>query len=245
MCITCPTAGRRSAARSTDTGHACNASSVRHGYTNDTERIAEVVRKCYQGPESVQRAHAERVALSALEGSLPVPRLIGTAGAVMTTAFVDGAHGQDLIEAGHARQVLAECGNVLRRLHSLDPTVIEAPLRSGSVIVHGDFGPNNVLFADAGRSVVAVLDWEFCHVGPAVDDVAWCEWIVRMHHPAAVDQLAVFFDAYGDCPTWADRQSEMLRRCVELEDFARRWDPDGSAVSVWRQRAEVVANRAE
>lgn len=113
------------------------------------------------------------------------------------------------------------------------------------MVQHGDFGPNNVLFAGSGRHVVAVLDWEFCRVGPAIGDIAWCEWIVRMHHPAAVDQLTAFFDAYGHRPSWADRQTEMLRRCAELEDFTRRWDPDGSAVSAWRQRAAVVAQWTE
>lgn len=91
--------------------------------------------RAIRGPSRCRGAHAERVALSALEGSLPVPRMVGAADAVMTTAFVDGAHGQGLIEAGYARQVLAGCGSVLRRLHSLDPTVIEERSRPGSVIV--------------------------------------------------------------------------------------------------------------
>jgi aminoglycoside phosphotransferase (APT) family kinase protein len=32
-----------------------------------------------------------------------------------------------------------------------------------------------------------VVDWEFAHLGDPVEDLAWCEWIVRMHHPEHVD----------------------------------------------------------
>lgn len=218
---------------------------MQHGYTNDTERIGETVRKSYQGPEAAERAHAERTALSALEGLIPVPHLVAVEKSAVVTAFVEGEHGQDLIDAGHARQVLRWCGRVLRRLHALDPALIHAGPRPAGVIQHGDFGPNNVLFAGADRQVAAVLDWEFCQVGPAIADVAWCEWIVRMHHPEAVDQLMSFFDAYGHYPPWGDRQAEMLRRCAQLEDFARRWDPNGPAVGSWRQRAVVVSRWSE
>lgn len=66
-----------------------------------------------------------------------------------------------------------------------------------------------------------------------------------MHHPQVVDRMGAFFDAYGHRPTWADRQAEMLRRCAQLEDFARRWDPRGPAVSAWQQRAAAVAQWTE
>lgn len=60
------------------------------------------------------------------------------------------------------------------------------PSDERTVIQHGDFGPNNLLLADRGKVVVAVLDCEFSRPGPPIADTAWCEWIVRMHHPGAV-----------------------------------------------------------
>jgi aminoglycoside phosphotransferase (APT) family kinase protein len=65
------------------------------------------------------------------------------------------------------------------------------------VIQHGDFGPNNALPQQDGQHIVAIVDWKFSGVGQAITDIAWCEWIVRMHHPHSVAQLPAFFDAYG------------------------------------------------
>ena len=39
------------------------------------------------------------------------------------------------------------------------------------VLVQGDTGPGNFMFAD-GR-VVAVVDWELAHLGDPMDDIAW------------------------------------------------------------------------
>ena len=39
------------------------------------------------------------------------------------------------------------------------------------VLVQGDTGPGNFLYRD-GR-VTAVLDWELCHFGDPMDDIAW------------------------------------------------------------------------
>ena len=38
---------------------------------------------------------------------------------------------------------------------------------SGEVIVHGDFGPQNLLLSSDARDVPAVVDWEWCHLGSA------------------------------------------------------------------------------
>ncbi len=108
------------------------------------------------------------------------------------------------------------------------------------MIQHGDFGPNNLLFdADSG-SATAVLDWEFSGIGDPVTDIAWCEWIVRMHHPDVVNELPVFFDAYGSTPPWTLRKDTMIRRCRWLTDFTHRWDPHGDAVAAWRERTRTV-----
>ncbi|MGN8025812.1 phosphotransferase family protein [Microbacterium sp. 22242] len=170
-----------------------------------------------------------------------MPQLITEDATSLTTAFVDGEHGQDLIEAGNAADVLTECGRVLHRLHTLDPRLIDASAATNQTIRHGDFGPNNILFDSGGLTAVAVLDWEFSGIGDPIADIAWCEWIVRMHHPDAVHHLDRFFDAYGRRPPWADRQQEMLRRCHWLEQFARSALPDGGGAREWRRRRRIVS----
>jgi aminoglycoside phosphotransferase (APT) family kinase protein len=217
---------------------------VRHGYTNRTDRIAGGVRKTYEGPDAQQRSRAEYVALTGLAGRMPVPAVIERQDdAALVIEFVEGAHGQELIDAGHSSEVLTSCGALLRRLHALDPAIVGSS-QSAGVICHGDFGPNNVLLDPAGHNVRALLDWEFSGVGGAIVDIAWCEWIVRMHHPAAVDHLPAFFDAYGARPPWPIRQQAMLDRCRWLEAFARRWDAD-DGVRLWQESARATADWAE
>jgi hypothetical protein len=193
---------------------------VRHGYTNSTKRVPLGVSKTYEGPDFRARADAEYRALSRLGGILPVPAVLDrrTDGSILLE-FRPGQHGQDLIDAGHAEHVLASCGALLRRLHGLSP----------SLLAPGDY------------AVTALLDWEFSGIGPAVGDVAWCEWIVRTHHPGSVGSLTAFFDAYGEQPPWEERQRVMVERCCDLEAFARRWDPDGEGARVWQERARVTA----
>lgn len=216
---------------------------MRHGYLNSTERVPLGVRKSYRGPDALARARAEFAALTCLADLMPVPAVLQRhTDRSIVTEFRAGAHGQDLIAAGQAEGVLASCGLVLRRLHSLPTSVLSAGAHPPThVVVHGDFGPNNGLFDPQDCTVAALLDWEFCGVGSAIGDVAWCEWIVRMHHPAAVKSLAAFFDAYGERPSWDERQRAMVDRCRWLEAFERRWDPDGDGVRRWQERRRVTA----
>jgi aminoglycoside phosphotransferase (APT) family kinase protein len=178
---------------------------------------------------------------------MPVPAVVGRhADGSIVIEFRPGEHGQDLIEGGHAQQVLASCGALLRRLHALDPGRL-LPVRHPSthVVLHGDFGPNNTLFDSNGYTVTALLDWEFCAIGPAIRDIAWCEWIVRMHHPTDKESLTAFFEAYGERPSWEARQLAMIDRCRWLEAFAQRWDAHGERARQWRQRIEETAAWAE
>jgi aminoglycoside phosphotransferase (APT) family kinase protein len=188
------------------------------------------VLKTYAGPRAAERAEREYAALTALAGRVPVPAVLGRAPSTLTLAFVRGGHGQDLMAAGHADAVLAACGDVLRRIHDAG-------------FGHGDFGPNNTLFDPDSLAVTAVLDWEFSSSGRVdrVVDLAWCEWIVRMHHAGDAASIPLLYSGYGTSFSWRDLQAAMVERCAQLIEFTHEWEPDGPAEELWRERLRVTA----
>lgn len=208
-----------------------------HGYTNDTILDGDIVVKTYAGPDVVERQERETSALRRLSGRLPVPTVVDSVSGALSTRYVAGHHGQDLIDAGFADAVLSSCGRMLRRLQEIPSET------AGAFLVHGDFGPNNLLLTADGSEVVLLADWEWSTFGGPLLDLAWCEWIVRMHHAEHVDSLLSLFDAYGDRPPWRQRQHAMLDRCAEILDFDSRW-PGSRSAELWRQRtAEVTSWR--
>jgi aminoglycoside phosphotransferase len=216
-----------------------------HGYTNHTVGDAASVEKAYKGPDAELRSRRERSALVALRGLLPVPAVLATRAGTLTVEFVHGVHGQDLVQAGHAADVLRACGDLLRRLQDLPADLLGLPASAGQVLVHGDFGPNNILFEPGTHAVHALLDWEFAHVGEPVEDLAWCEWIVRTHHPEQRAALGEFHAAYTaggrSLPLWPVRQAAMVDRCRELGEFCQRWEAGGPGVRQWEGRASATA----
>lgn len=247
---------------------------MQHSYTNHTVGDATRVEKTYVGPDAADRLACERAALLALRRLMPVPAVdevhevadvnsadevdatvsaAPEASGVLTVRLerLPGTHGQELIEQGHAARVLHACGRVLRQLHKVPTTgrfgtALGQPAEAGQVLIHGDFGPNNTLLDPTTFAVTALLDWEFAHFGSPIEDLAWCEWIIRTHHAAHIDALAEFYAGYGRAaPAWADRQAAMLERCWQLEQFCRRWQGDGGAVQLWRDRAAATAGWRE
>jgi aminoglycoside phosphotransferase (APT) family kinase protein len=219
---------------------------LRHGYTNRTLGDGTAVVKCYEGPDAVARSKREREVLSILQGRLPLPQILDSGDRCLTMTFMSGIHGQEMLEAGHGSGVLRACGTMLRRIHQIDPSVIDAapasPGGDGRVLVHGDYGPQNVLLDPEAMQVAAVLDWEWAHAGNSVEDLAWCEWIVRMHHPGDVSLLGFFFDAYGGAiPRWPDRQQVMVGRCRFMLELCHRQEPGGPAETQWARRLAVTA----
>jgi Phosphotransferase enzyme family len=134
-------------------------------------------------------------------GWFRVPPVLGFEDGCLRMRFMSGVHGQELLESGHGVGVLRACGTMLRLIHQLDAREITAALpsraRGGQVLAHGDYGPQNVLLDPATLEITGILDWEWAHAGDPVEDLAWCEWIVRMHHPGLVSLLGVFFNAYA------------------------------------------------
>jgi tRNA A-37 threonylcarbamoyl transferase component Bud32 len=196
----------------------------------------QTVVKRYLGPDREERLGREVWALQALVGRFPVPPLLEHDTSRIVVGYLAGVPGQELLERMPVA-VLHEVGRSARRLHGIVLSESLGQSGEGSVLVHGDFGPQNMLL-DASGQVAALVDWEFSHLGDPIEDLAWAEWIVRTHHPHLADLLGALFDGYGIHPSWSQRHSAMLAKCGQLLAFAQRWSSE--AAGVWQRRIEAT-----
>ncbi len=211
-----------------------------HGYTNLTRRLPGArVEKRYEGSDRSERADREYTCLVSLAHRLPVPDVVERDRAVplLIVREASGTHGQEMIDAGRAAEVLRLLGALLVTLQQVPTGAVPGLVGTGPVIVHGDFGPQNVLIE--GDRITALLDWEFAHIGRAVEDLAWAEWIIRTHHPAAADDLPEMLDASHLGMTWSARHQAMIARCEELVELSTvSGSPDAAAL--WRDRLRAT-----
>jgi hypothetical protein len=219
--------------------------SLPHSYTNHTGLSGGLVVKSYQGPEAARRCSREAAALSALTRVLPVPTLIGAAGTVLRMSLMPGVHGQDLIATGLAPAVLRACGEMLKEIQSVNPLAVFSEVSSDTVLVHGDYGPNNLLFDAEAQHVVAIVDWEWVHAGDPVEDLAWCEWIIRMHHGDCVGAIDELFDGYGHRPGWEARHKAMMTKCQYHLRMSESHGRDTERASRWHGFLDVTSNWSE
>ncbi len=198
-----------------------------------------MVEKQYVGSDRAARAEREHACLVSLAHHVPVPEVIERDRAVPLLIVREslGAHGQDMIDAGRAPEVLRLLGSLLVSLQQIPLSDVPGLEGSGSVVVHGDFGPQNVLFED--DRITALLDWEFAHIGQPVEDLAWAEWIVRTHHPGAVDALPALLDAADLGIGWSARHQAMVTRCEELMRIAEA-ERSAEEVDLWRGRLRAT-----
>ena len=219
---------------------------LEHGYTNESVLEGTIVTKHYHGSDALERLTREAAALDALSSFVPVPAVlhVDRTHYRLQTRYMPSRHGQTLIDAGQASQALFVCGTLLHHLQTLSPHLLPDAPGSGRVIVHGDFGPQNVLIAPESWTVAALVDWEWVHVGQPVEDLAWAEWIVRSHHPHAVRALAALFRGYGDTPAWKLRHDAMVEQCDRLLAYVEQQEqPD--AVVLWKRRLEATERFVE
>jgi hypothetical protein len=222
-----------------------------HGYTNSTASDGRTVVKRYLGPDAEARQHREVVALTRLRGLVPVPPLVAAGTGEITLGFVGGRPGQELLEE-RPEDVLYAVGRLAAEVAAVDVSAVsglavsseveQAPGRG--VLVHGDFGPQNVLLDEATAEPTALLDWEHAHLGHVDehDDLAWAEWIVRTHHPHLIAALPALFVGYGSEPAWRVRQERMLAKCRWAVDFVDRWSgPDSAGFDLWQRRLAATA----
>ena len=88
---------------------------LEHGYTNETRLVDGNVVKTYTGDDGETRRAREELVISSLGDDLPVPTIVSTTQTSLTTMFVDGLHGQELIDAGHGFEVMTALGHLRSR----------------------------------------------------------------------------------------------------------------------------------
>jgi aminoglycoside phosphotransferase (APT) family kinase protein len=101
-------------------------------------------------------------------------------------------HWERLTAAGETLLQPAVAG-AIRWLRSNPPPAAIKP-----AIVHGDYRSGNFLFTPDGK-ISAILDWEMCHIGDPLEDVAWALdafWPMTRHLPLE-EGLAIWAAASG------------------------------------------------
>lgn len=188
-----------------------------------------------------------------------VPEPIGVGDGVETVRFIEGASGGDGWYHQHTDQGLTAAARLLRRIHDASlrwtppkDAVWGAPVVPGDDIVycHGDPGPWNFIWRD--NEAVALIDWDYLHPAPRLDDVAYAlQWFVPLrsdelalewHHfpelPDSRHRIHVFLDAYGGLPAFdvVDAVSARMQATSDLvlaladqgQEPQRTWVAEGA-----------------
>ncbi len=167
-----------------------------------------------------------------------VPEPLGISGGIEALRFIEGESGADGWYHQHAEAGLRSAARMLGRIHDASTgwvppasAVWGSPPIPGddSVCCHGDPGPWN--FVWQGEAAVGLIDWDFLHPGPRVDDVAYAlKWFapfrddanaLEWHHfPEVPDRRArveTFLDAYGPLPEFDIAEAIATRAEATME----------------------------
>ncbi|MFF0343167.1 phosphotransferase [Kribbella sp. NPDC004875] len=197
-----------------------------------------------------------------------VPEPVELGSGTESLRYLPGASGGDGWYHQHTDDGLASAARLLRRIHDAGKpwqppadAVWGAPEVPGDDIVycHGDPGPWNFVWND--NTAVGLIDWDYLHPGPRVDDIAYAlHWFVPLrsdeftldwhHFPQIPDRrhrIAVFLEAYGDLPVFdvvdavtarMQATSDLMRQLAEDgQEPQRTWVLDGA---LDRDREEIV-----
>jgi hypothetical protein len=188
-----------------------------------------------------------------------VPEPIGVEGGVEELRFIPGHSGGDSWFHQHTDHGLESAARLLRVVHDAgadwtwpDDAVWGAPPVPGDdqVFCHGDPGPWNFIWDR--NEAIGLIDWDYLHPGPRLDDVSYAlRWFaplrpdrdaIEWHHfpavPARRDRVGTFVDAYGQLPPFdvVDVVTERIRAVISLRrqlaeqgiEPQRTWVTDGA-----------------
>ena len=161
--------------------------------------------------------------------------------------FLDGESGGDGWYHQHDDPGLASAARLLRAIHDAgrdwsppaDAVWGAEPVPGDDLVFcHGDPGPGN--FGWRSGEAVGLIDWDYLHPAPRLDDVAYAlHWFVPLrsdelamewhHFPEVPDRrhrIQVFLDAYGDLPH-IDVVAAVTARMQATVDLMVRLAEDG------------------
>ena len=89
------------------------------------------------------------------------------------------------------------------------------------------------------------MAWEWAHAEGSVEDLAWCEWIIRMHHPGQTGSIGELFDGYGDRPAWPARHQAMMINCQYHLRRSKQQEPGGAGALRWQSFLSITRGWSE
>jgi aminoglycoside phosphotransferase (APT) family kinase protein len=195
------------------------------------------------------------------QGLTCVPEPIAVEGNVERLTLIEGDAGGRGWAHQHSEAGLCSAARLLRTIHDASlgwkpppdavfcaPDVV--PESAETVWCHGDVGPWNMVWSHG--DAVGLIDWDFLHRGPRLDDVAYAlrwftparddELTLTWHHfPTVPDRSArvrAFLEAYGGLPSFdvaeaiATRMEATMAMELSLADAGvepqRTWVAQGS-----------------
>ena len=227
---------------------------------NERFRLVELTDETVTRPAGPQARTVHSFLLHLHDQGLEcVPEPLSLDGDTETLRYIEGDSGGDGWKHQHDEAGLRSAARLLRRIHDgstgwrpPDDAVFGAPSvgGDGGVFCHGDPGPWNFVWRDG--EAVALIDWDFLHPAPRLDDVAYALlWFapmrddaacLRWHHftevPDRRTRITAFLDAYGPLPSFDPAEAVINRRHATIElvrsladrgvEPQRTWVADGS-----------------
>jgi len=213
-------------------------SSLSH-QTSETDHITI---KRYSGPGIIQRWQTEMRLLQALQNQFPLPTLLEQSHeAEIHIRTLAGVPAADLITAENSPLIMAALGHALQKLQSTPLQEMHNFLHgTGDILVHGDYCLPNFIFISQPLTLEAIIEWEWAHLGDAVEDPSWMEWHIRMHMGKFVRDLPIFYEAYGITPGWGERKDAMIMQVHRHLEFARMAG-EKRAIQKWQNRLQITS----
>jgi Ser/Thr protein kinase RdoA (MazF antagonist) len=197
-------------------------------------------------------------------------------GSIEVLRFLPGASGGQGWFHQHTDQGLRSAARLLRAIHDAgadwrppEGAVWFAPPVPGQhpVFCHGDPGPWNFIWRD--NEAIALIDWDYAHPAPRLDDVAYAlRWFAPLrsdehardwhHFPGTPDRRArvqTFIEAYGGLQDFdvVDVVTERIRSVMQLRrrladlgvEPQRTWVADGAEERDAEEIDWIEAHREE